>query len=64
MYGIKKNGTQIWKEDIDGAVWGKPLVGEDNSVYVAAITSKYPSRTTRAAVEAGDVWLFEAEPRN
>ena len=30
----------------------------------AAITSKYPSRTTRAAVEAGEVWVFEAAPRN
>lgn len=30
----------------------------------AAITGKYPSQTTSAAVENGDVWLFEAEPRN
>ncbi|NKB33680.1 MAG: hypothetical protein GKR91_11335 [Pseudomonadales bacterium] len=29
----------------------------------AAITGKYPSRTTAAAVENGDVWLFEAAPR-
>ncbi len=28
-----------------------------------AITDHYPSRTTRAGVEAGDVWLFEAAPR-
>lgn len=28
-----------------------------------AIGDKYPSRTTRAAVEAGDVWVFEAAPR-
>lgn len=30
----------------------------------ATITEKYPSATTRAAVEAGDVWLFEAAPRS
>lgn len=30
----------------------------------AAISSKYPSQTTRATVEAGDVWLFEAAPRD
>jgi hypothetical protein len=30
----------------------------------AAITDKYPSLTTRAGVEAGGVWLFEARPRN
>jgi len=30
----------------------------------ATITSKYPSQTTRAGVEAGDTWLFEAAPRN
>jgi hypothetical protein len=29
----------------------------------ATITGKYPSATTRAAVEAGDVWVFEAAPR-
>ena len=30
----------------------------------AAIASKYPSQTTRAAVEAGEVWVFEAAPPN
>ena len=30
----------------------------------ATITGKYPSATTRAAVEAGDVWVFEAAPRS
>ena len=29
-----------------------------------AITAKYPSRTTSEAVESGDVWLFEATPRD
>ena len=29
----------------------------------AIITAKYPSATTRAAIEVGDVWLFEAAPR-
>jgi hypothetical protein len=29
----------------------------------ATITAKYPSATTRAAIESGDVWLFEAAPR-
>ena len=28
----------------------------------AAVAAKYPSRMTRAAIEAGDVWLFEAAP--
>ena len=30
----------------------------------AAIGSKYPSQTTRASVEAGEAWVFEAAPRN
>ncbi len=29
----------------------------------AAIQAKYPSRLTRAGVEAGDSWVFEAAPR-
>ncbi len=34
------------------------------AIPAAAITSKYPSQTTRAGIEAGDVWVFEAAPRN
>jgi hypothetical protein len=53
---------------IDGIRYQRQLVrirsGEDLDGITAAITSKYPSQTTRAAVEAGDVWLFEARPRN
>lgn len=30
----------------------------------AAIRRKYSSRTTRAAVEAGEAWVFEAAPRD
>ena len=37
--------------------------GSGPQAISAAITVKYPSRTTRAAVEAGDVWVFEAAPR-
>lgn len=29
-----------------------------------AIGEKYPSQTTRAAVEAGEAWVFEVAPRN
>ena len=53
---------------IDGIRYERQLVrvtsGDVLDGISAAITSKYPSQTTRAAVEAGDVWLFEAEPRN
>ena len=36
--------------------------GEELTGIAAAITNKYPSRTTREGIEAGDVWLFEAGP--
>ncbi len=29
----------------------------------AVITAKYPSQVTRAAIEAGNIWIFEAAPR-
>ncbi len=52
---------------IDGIRYERQLVriqsGDVLDGVTAAITSKYPSRTTRAAVEAGDAWLFEAAPR-
>ena len=38
--------------------------GAELDAITAAITSKYPSQTTRAGVEAGGVWVFEAAPRN
>ena len=38
--------------------------GPDLGGIAAAITNKYPSRTTAASIESGSVWLFEAEPRN
>jgi len=53
---------------IDGIRYERQLVriqsGDILDGISAAITSKYPSQTTRAAVEAGGVWLFEAAPRN
>jgi hypothetical protein len=53
---------------IDGIRYERQLVriqsGDVLDGVTAAITSKYPSQTTRAAVEAGEAWLFEAAPRN
>jgi hypothetical protein len=53
---------------IDGTRYERQLVriasGDRLDGITAAISSKYPSRTTRASVEGGEVWLFEAAPRN
>jgi len=53
---------------INGTRYNRELVritsGDILDGISAAITNKYPSQTTRAAVEAGDVWVFEAAPRN
>ena len=53
---------------IDGIRYERQLVriksGDILDGISAVITGKYPSQTTRAAVEAGDVWLFEATRRN
>ncbi len=52
---------------IEGVRYERRLVriteGEELDGIISAITSKYPSQTTRAAVEDGSVWLFEARPR-
>ena len=51
---------------INGVRYERQLVriksGEELTGLAAAITNKYPSRTTREGIEAGDVWLFEARP--
>ncbi len=53
---------------IDGNRYERQLVrlesGDVLDGVSAAIRNKYPSQTTRATVEAGEVWLFEAAPRD
>ena len=53
---------------IDGKRYERQLVRIESGKILdgisAAIRSKYPSQTTRAAVEAGDAWVFEAAPRD
>ena len=52
---------------IDGKRYERQLVriesGEILDGISAAIRNKYPSQTTRAVVEAGEAWVFEAAPR-
>lgn len=36
--------------------------GDELDGIAAAVITKYPSKMTRTAIEAGDVWLFEAGP--
>jgi hypothetical protein len=53
---------------IDGKRYERRLVriesGEILDGISAAIRDKYPSQVTRASVEAGGSWVFEAAPRN
>jgi hypothetical protein len=53
---------------IDGKRYERQLVRIKSGAVLdgvsAAIGSKYPSQTTRAAVEAGEAWVFEAAPRD
>lgn len=51
---MRINGTR-YERDLRRIQSGDELVG-----ITAAITGKYPSQTTRASVESGGVWLFEA----
>lgn len=52
---------------IDGKRYERQLVRIESGEILAGISSairgKYPSRVTRAAVEAGESWVFEAAPR-
>ena len=53
---------------IDGKRYERRLVrirsGEALDGIAAAIRDKYPSQVTRASVEAGGSWVFEAAPRD
>lgn len=52
---------------INGTRYERQLVrvnsGPDLDGIAATITSKYSSQTSRATIESGNVWLFEAAPR-
>ena len=52
---------------IEGRLYERQLVRSESGAVLdgiaAAIRDKYPSQVTRAAVEAGDSWVFEAAPR-
>lgn len=61
----RRDGRAILR--VDGKRYERELVriesGEELEGITAAITAKYPSRTTREAVEAGQAWVFELTPR-
>ena len=60
----EQNGKAILR--INDTRYERELVriqsGDELDGITAAITNKYPSQTTRTAVETGGVWLFEAVP--
>ena len=62
----ERNGNAMFR--IEGTRYERQLErissGDVLEGIAAAITDKYPSQTTRAAIENGDVWLFEAKPAN
>ena len=62
----ERNGRAVIR--IDGKRYERQLVRIESGAILdgisAAIGRKYPSQTTRAAVEAGDAWMFEAAPRD
>ena len=62
----QRDGRAILR--VNGIRYERQLVriasGDELDGITAAITAKYPSQTTRAAVEAGDVWVFRAAPRS
>ena len=62
----ERDGRAIMR--IDGKRYERQLVRIKSGPILdgisAAIRQKYPSRTTRATVEAGETWVFEAAPRN
>ena len=62
----ERDGRAVMR--IDGKRYERQLVriesGEILDGITTAIRKKYPSQTTRATVEAGDTWIFEAAPRD
>ncbi len=62
----ERDGRAIFR--IEGVRYERQLQriqsGEILEGIAAAITAKYPSQTTRANIENGDVWLFQAMPRD
>ncbi len=61
----ERDGRAILR--IDGRRYERELkrisTGDVLDTLTEVINNKYPSRTSRKAVESGDVWVFEAGPR-
>jgi hypothetical protein len=61
----ERDGRAVMR--INGTRYERELVRIESGPILdgisAAIVSKYPSQTSRAVVEAGDAWVFEAAPR-
>jgi hypothetical protein len=61
----ERNGDAVLR--IDGVRYERTLRrirdGAELDGITAAIGGKYPARPTRASVESGSIWLFEAAPR-
>lgn len=61
-------GDGLGEVRIDGVRYPRRLVrvreGPDLDGVVAKLTQKYGPGTTRAAIEAGDIWIFELAPRS
>ena len=62
----ERNGKALLR--INGVRYERQLQriqsGSELEGIASAIANKYPSSTTSAAIEQGDVWLFEARPVN
>lgn len=61
-----KDGRAVVR--IEGTRYERELVrvqsGDVLDELSETVTNKYPSQLTRAAIEAGDVWIFEVAPRD
>lgn len=61
----ERDGRAILR--IDGRRYARQLrrieTGPELDGIAATISAKYPSQTSRETIESGNVWLFEAAPR-
>ena len=58
VYAIKKNGLTLWETEINGQIWGRPLVTDDYVVYVAS-TSKYLHKLD--GTDGSQIWSVKLE---
>lgn len=60
FYCLTEDGTELWSMKIDGAIWTKPLIGKEDTIYFGTM-GNLGKHEFMAVREGNIIWTFESE---